>query len=74
MHSRVRLFAALALLVTLLVSVPLIGVAQIRGAKPAEKPGVPVDVELVIAVDISYSMDPEEQALQREGYIAAHVA
>lgn len=32
---------------------------------------VPVDVELVIAVDISYSMDPEEQALQREGYIQA---
>jgi hypothetical protein len=30
---------------------------------------VPVDVELVIAVDVSYSMDPEEQALQREGYI-----
>jgi hypothetical protein len=29
---------------------------------------VPVDVELVLAVDISYSMDPEEQALQREGY------
>ena len=28
-----------------------------------------VDTELVIAVDISYSMDPEEQALQREGYI-----
>ena len=32
---------------------------------------VPVDVELVIAVDVSYSMDPEEQALQREGYIQA---
>jgi len=32
---------------------------------------VPVDVELVIAVDVSYSMDPEEQALQREGYIMA---
>ncbi|HEY6601206.1 MAG TPA: DUF1194 domain-containing protein, partial [Xanthobacteraceae bacterium] len=30
----------------------------------------PVDVELVLAVDVSYSMDPEEQALQREGYIA----
>ena len=29
----------------------------------------PVDVELVLAVDVSYSMDPEEQALQREGYI-----
>jgi Protein of unknown function (DUF1194) len=25
----------------------------------------------VIAVDVSYSMDPEEQALQREGYIQA---
>jgi hypothetical protein len=32
---------------------------------------IPVDVELVIAVDVSYSMDPEEQALQREGYITA---
>jgi hypothetical protein len=32
---------------------------------------VPVDVELVIAVDISYSMDPDEQALQREGYVLA---
>ena len=31
---------------------------------------VPVDVELALAVDVSYSMDPEEQALQREGYIA----
>ena len=29
----------------------------------------PVDVELVLAVDVSYSMDPEEQALQREGYM-----
>ena len=26
---------------------------------------IPVDVELVIAVDVSYSMDPDEQALQR---------
>jgi hypothetical protein len=32
---------------------------------------VPVDVELVIAVDVSYSMDPEEQKLQREGYVEA---
>ena len=30
---------------------------------------VAVDVELVLAVDVSYSMDPDEQALQREGYI-----
>jgi hypothetical protein len=32
---------------------------------------VSVDVELVLAVDISYSMDPDELALQREGYIDA---
>jgi hypothetical protein len=32
---------------------------------------VPVDVELVIAVDVSNSMDPDEQELQREGYVAA---
>jgi hypothetical protein len=30
-----------------------------------------VDVALVLAVDVSYSMDPDEQALQREGYVAA---
>jgi len=35
-------------------------------------PGVTqVDVELVLAVDVSYSMDPDEQALQREGYALA---
>jgi Protein of unknown function (DUF1194) len=37
-----------------------------------KSPGaVPVDVELVLAVDVSYSMDPDEQALQREGYAMA---
>jgi hypothetical protein len=37
-----------------------------------KNPGaLPVDVELVLAVDVSYSMDPDEQALQREGYAAA---
>jgi hypothetical protein len=30
-----------------------------------------VDLALVIAVDISYSMDPDEQALQREGFAEA---
>ena len=38
-----------------------------RGASDA----IAVDVEVVLAVDVSYSMDPEEQALQREGYMAA---
>src|SRR5215217_3969523 len=37
-----------------------------RGAAPVD-----VDVELVLAVDISYSMDLDELALQREGYVDA---
>ena len=42
-------------------------------ASPAAAKGgsVPVDVELVLAVDVSFSMDPEEQRLQREGYFEA---
>lgn len=31
----------------------------------------PVDVELVLAVDVSYSMDEGEQKLQRDGYVQA---
>jgi hypothetical protein len=33
--------------------------------------GVDVDLELVLAVDVSRSMDFEEQRLQRQGYVAA---
>jgi len=40
--------------------------AQTPSAKP---PQADVDLELILAVDVSYSMDPDEQALQREGYI-----
>ncbi|MGZ8390854.1 MAG: DUF1194 domain-containing protein [Rhodoplanes sp.] len=42
-----------------------------RADIPAGAAGTSVDVELVLAVDISYSMDPDEQALQREGYVTA---
>jgi Protein of unknown function (DUF1194) len=39
------------------------------------KPGVAsVDVELIIAVDVSYSMDLDELAVQREGYAQAIVS
>src|SRR5690349_13212139 len=31
----------------------------------------PVDVELILAVDVSYSMDLDELAIQREGYAQA---
>jgi hypothetical protein len=33
--------------------------------------GVPVDVELLLAVDVSGSMDDEEHAVQRSGYLQA---
>lgn len=42
-----------------------------RADAPDSAAAATVDVELVLAVDISYSMDPDEQALQREGYAAA---
>jgi len=69
--GRLGFYSAIASVMT------VVGLALAASAAPnihfADKsPGaIPVDVELVIAVDVSYSMDPEEQALQREGYIMA---
>lgn len=54
-----RIAALAALLLTLF--------AAASGAR-AE---TPVDLELVLAVDVSGSMDPEEHAVQRNGYVAA---
>ena len=34
----------------------------------------PVDVELILAVDVSYSMDMDELAIQREGYAQAIIS
>jgi hypothetical protein len=67
----VRNFAVVA-------AVAAVGLALVASAAPTlpkfadtRASAIPVDVELVIAVDISYSMDPDEQALQREGYVLA---
>ena len=60
MVFRLTFGAALASLMLLAA-----GSAQARNG-PTE-----VDVELVFAVDISYSMDTEEQKLQRNGYVEA---
>lgn len=38
---------------------------------PARAAEMPVDLELILAVDVSRSMDTEEQMLQRDGYVAA---
>src|ERR1700748_3080086 len=45
------------------------------GSRLADKEAVPsVDVELTLAVDVSYSMDMDELAIQREGYAQAIVS
>jgi hypothetical protein len=55
-------FLAMALIAALTLS---------PGASTRAGAPIPVDVQLVLAVDISYSMDFDELALQREGYITA---
>ena len=58
-------------------AVALTACAALAAPRFADLPGkaspgaVGVDVELVLAVDISYSMDFDELKLQREGYIEA---
>src|SRR3954447_4053076 len=65
-------------------------VASFAAPNPTNRPGHPpnaasrqladkeanptVDVELVLAVDVSYSMDMDELALQREGYAQAIIS
>ena len=51
----------------LLIAAATVLLAAPVSARAAEE----VDLALVIAVDISFSMDPEEQALQREGFVDA---
>src|SRR5262245_51331446 len=40
-------------------------------AKPIAAADTPVDLELVLAIDVSGSMDMDERQLQRDGYVAA---
>ena len=44
------------------------------GISTAAAQGIPVDLELVLAVDVSRSMDLDEQELQRQGYLEAITA
>lgn len=50
---------------------PLLAAAAAFAARPARAAGDPVDVLLVLAVDVSRSVDEDEARLQREGYRAA---
>ena len=58
------LVVALSLLAT--VALPLV-----PALAPALAQNVAVDLHLVLAVDVSWSMDPDEQRLQRDGYVEA---
>ena len=57
-------------------------VASVAAAGPKDQPrqyqadndAASVDVELILAVDVSYSMDMDELAVQREGYAQAIVS
>ncbi|MEM1315240.1 MAG: DUF1194 domain-containing protein [Pseudomonadota bacterium] len=56
----------------LVVLAGLIPASAASGAEDAEAPPpIEVDVELVLAVDISRSMDVEELRIQRDGYVRA---
>ena len=48
----------------------MVATALLATATPAVAQS-PVDVELVLAVDVSLSMAPDELAIQRDGYVAA---
>ncbi|MDF1584919.1 DUF1194 domain-containing protein [Marinimicrococcus flavescens] len=49
----------------------ILGILLLLGAAPPARAEIVVDVELVLAVDVSGSIDMEEARQQREGYIAA---
>jgi hypothetical protein len=62
-----------ALAAAMLVGGDVAGLAALGTAQFAQKSGE-VDVELVLAVDVSYSMDLDELAVQREGYAQAMIS
>src|ERR1700690_2276968 len=75
MGRRETAFAIAGALVAGAFALAAISLAALAAPNPrfADKSpaAIAVDVELGIAVDVSYSMDLDEQALQREGYIMA---
>ena len=67
-----------AVLAALLMAGSEVAVVAAPGPQPAqqraETDANAVDVQLVLAVDVSYSMDMDELAIQREGYAQAIVS
>lgn len=56
---------------TFLAVVPPVEARRSAMTTPPGSPGIEVDVQLVLAVDVSLSMDNEEQRLQRDAYVSA---
>ena len=57
---------------TLVFAAAFLAAALSTAASPSARAAdMAVDLELVLAVDVSFSMDPDEQQLQRDGYVAA---
>lgn len=51
--------------------IALLATVMTVGAMPSPRAEQTVDLELLLAVDVSWSMDLDEQQLQREGYVSA---
>src|SRR3954467_9687732 len=74
MRGRIAVFAIVAAAIIAALAAGLSFAAPNKPqllAQRADAGAIAVDAEVVLAVDVSYSMDPDEQALQREGYMAA---
>jgi hypothetical protein len=72
MRGRVAIIAGVAVLAAAFAGLTLAAPSHPSIlAQSAPQGATPVDAEVILAVDVSYSMDPDEQALQREGYMAA---
>jgi hypothetical protein len=73
MRWRIAVFSVIAALAA--AAAANFGVAAPSGpqimAQRDPSAAIQVDAEVILAVDVSYSMDPDEQQLQREGYMAA---
>jgi len=67
--TRALAWLAVAVMTALVGSAAALHAQAPGTASPGRQ--IEVDLELVLAVDISYSMDPEEQRLQRDGYVLA---
>jgi hypothetical protein len=72
---RWRILVGTVLVTGVMVLGGVVGIAAPNSESQSTTAGQPsVDIELVIAVDISYSLDLDELAVQREGYAQAIVS